>query len=344
MGAEDEDGVASGFGADRGESGRPSLLDWLFIDGNRLVVTAGLTGLTYLVLLAANALIGPIAREETSPIFYLFSALVGGNFTLITIVISVSQLVVSRQLGTPGQIRDQIESTNNFRESIEETSDIDVAPVTPTEFLHILLQSAAELTRTVTQEIEQSEGDPWEELTDAVDQLAAHVGRVEKQISKSDVTVVSALAVTLDTNYSADIYQLRSIRAQYGEELSEEVMDCLDTLVVRLQQIDIGRQYMKTLYMQDELSKLSRSLLYVGVPALLVSVYMLRAFAVGFETLSPDVLFAFVPLAITISLAPLLVLVAYILRLTTVARRTIAITPFTMAMQERDESILGRLD
>lgn len=341
MGEPAEDVAESEFGADRGRmGGRPSPIRWLFIDGHRLVVAGVLLLVTYLVLLVANAVIGPIAQEETSPIFYLFSALVGGNFTLVTIVISVSQLVISRQLGTPGQIRSQIQATNSFREDIEESSGVDVAPVTPTEFLHLLLQSAAEQTRVLTDAADGREGEAWDELTDAVDQLAGHVGRVESELRESGVSIVSALAVTLDTNYSSDIYELRRLRVSHAEEYSEEALECLDLLVARLQQIDVGRQYIKTLYMQDELSELSRALLYVGVPALLASAFMLRAFAVGFEALPADVLFTWVPVATTISLAPLLVLFAYILRVTTVARRTIAITPFTMAMRERDPPLL----
>lgn len=341
MGDSEDDVAERDFGADRdNRRKRLSPLDWLFISGDRRVVAGVLLLGVLVVMLAATEAIGPIQKEETSPMFYLFSSLVGGNFTLITIVISVSQLVISRQLGTPGQIRNQIEATNDFREDIEQTSDIDVAPVTPTEFLHILLESAADLTRTLTNEAEGHDGEAWDHLTDAIDQLAYHIGRVESEVREADVTIVSALSVTLDTNYSADIYDLRSLRTTYNEEYTDDALDSMDTLVVRLQQIDVGRQYMKTLYMQDELSELSRSLLYVGVPALLASIFALRGFSIGFETIPADALAVYIPIAATISLAPLMVLVSYILRLTTVARRTIAITPFTMAMQEQEREIV----
>ncbi len=320
-----------------------SFTKWLFIDGNRLVVaTVFLVGI-YLLLLATTAVIGPVEQRQTTPLFYLFSVLGGGNFTLVTIVISVSQLVISRQLGTPGQIRNQIEATNQFRGTIEETSDVDVAPVTPTEFLHLLLRSAAENTKNLQQAAEGESGDEWDELVEIVDRLAGHVGRVEANIARSDVSVVSALAVTLDTNYSEDIYDLRSVRTRYAESYPAEVEDWLDALVVRLQQIDVGRQYLKTLYMQDELSMLSRSLLYVGIPALLTTVLMLRAFAAGFESFTALTLLAVVPLTVTVAFAPLLVLFAYVLRLTTVARWTLAITPFTVAMRE-DEGVLSDAD
>ena len=49
----------------------------------------------------------------------------------MTIVISISQLVISRQLGSPGERRDRIEATNDYREKIEGSVEEEVAPVTP---------------------------------------------------------------------------------------------------------------------------------------------------------------------------------------------------------------------
>lgn len=334
----------SGFGDDAPEDAtgpeRASPVSWLFVDGNRLLLTGLFVGLTYVVLVAVSTLIGPLQREETSPMFYLFSALAGGNFTLVTIVISVSQLVVSRQLGTPGEIRDRIEVSNDFRETVEETSDVDVAPVTPTGFLHYLVEQAASLVRPLRREAAARDGEEWAELYEATDRLSAHLGRVESNLARPEVSLASALSVTLETNYSADIFRLETIRATYGERYPESLRDGLDLLSVRLRQVDVGRQYLKTLYVQDELSELSINLLYVGIPAVLASVVMLRGFSVGFETISPDVLFAFVPVGITVALAPLLMLFAYVLRITTVARRTIAITPFTMDVRESDRPSL----
>lgn len=318
--------------------GRFPRASWLFVDGNRLVVTGLFVLVTYLVLVGVSTVIGPLRREETSPMFYLFSALAGGNFTLVTIVISVSQLVVSRQLGTPGEIRERIDVSNDFREDVARTSDVDVAPVTPTGFLHHLLESAGSVVGSVRRDARGREGEGWEELREATDRLSAHLDRVSSNLARGDVSLASALAVTLETNYSADIYRLEAVRTTYGERYPAPLRDSLDMLAVRLRQIDVGRQYLKNLYVQDELSKLSLNLLYVGVPAVLSSVVMLRGFAVGFETISPDVLFAFVPVGITVALAPLVMLFAYVLRIATVTRHTMAITPFTMDVRERDRT------
>ncbi|MFB6131662.1 MAG: hypothetical protein ABEJ28_12680 [Salinigranum sp.] len=328
---------------DEGVRGRPTSevstfdtsLRWLFLTGNRFVIAGGLLVVIYGLLTVTGVAVGTINHERAGPLYYLFSALTGGNFTLITIVLSIAQLVITRQLGTPGELRDEIDATNAYRESIEESMGVDVAPVTPTEFLHLLLESCVYLFGVLREEGESADSEAWEDLEEVIDDIADHVVRVESVLSREDLGLFQALSVTLNTNYSEDIYRLRRLRNRH--DYDEDVCGYLDELVVRLQQIDVARQYLKTLYMQDELSRLSRSLLYVGVPAVLVSIFMPQLFAASTSQLPPMTPFASVPAAITLSIAPLSVLFAYVLRLTAVAQRTVAITPFTIAGQEREE-------
>lgn len=308
---------------------------WLLLTGNRLLLTAIFLLGVYLLVLT-SPLAGDIDRERLAPLNYLFAGLLGGNFTLLTIVISVTQLIISRQLGTPGELREQIEATNAYRERIEEAVDVEVTPVTPTEFLHLLLRCSRESLDTARTEAQNvDDGDARDALLDVVSDVESHIEQVESLVAREGVGLFEALAATLDTNYSRDIYRLRQLRTSWSDTHSETTLERLDDLVVRLQQIDVARQYLKTLYMQDELSRLSLHLLYVGVPAVVVSAFMLRMFAVTVQTLPSTTVTAAVPVAITVGFAPLGVLVAYVLRLATVARRTVAITPFTVSSQER---------
>jgi hypothetical protein len=131
----------------------------------------GLLVVLYGSLLVNDAVIGGIHQERTGPLFYPFSSLVGGNFTLITIILSVSQLVISRQLGSPGELREQIQGTNAYREAIEETMELEVAPVTPSEFLHLLHRSSAELISQVYEKVDAVEEEPRDELLEITDRL-----------------------------------------------------------------------------------------------------------------------------------------------------------------------------
>ncbi|MFB6164617.1 MAG: hypothetical protein ABEJ31_05610 [Haloarculaceae archaeon] len=312
----------------------PPALRWFFLTGNRLVLAGAILVIVLVLLTATDVVAGPISREQTTPLFYLFSALTGGNFTLITIILSINQLVISQQLGTPVELRDEIQATAEYRGSIEESTELDVAPVTPTEFLHVLMRSSLHSLALLRRGTDDVEGDPREELLDTVEEIESTIASVESQLEQDDLDLFGALSMTLSTNYSRDIYDIRQLRAKHGVDYDEEIRDELDGLVVRLQQIDVARQYLKTLYMQNELSRLSRELLYVGVPAVLASVFVLRAFSASASAFTPLNLAVFVPVAITVSIAPLSVLFAYVVRISTVARRTVAITPFTIASQE----------
>ena len=310
--------------------------EWLFLVENRLVIAAILFAVVLGIFFAVE-LLTSFEEQGLQPLFYVFGSMIGGNFTLVTIVISISQLVISQQLGAPGDLRERIEETNQYREAVEDEMDHDVAPVTPTDFLQMLLEQTAAKVETVNEDL--SNGDPDDEdrseLDELMDGLQTHINHVNTLLNRSEVGLFEALSVTLQTNYSWEIYEIRRVRNNIEGETSEELGEALDDLVVRLQQIDVARQYLKTLYMQDELAKMSRLLLYTGTPAVVVSIFMMHQFAASTRViLTAEMLSAIVPLALAIGVAPLAVLVAFVLRITTVAQRTVAITPFTTPSQE----------
>ncbi|WP_158057462.1 hypothetical protein [Halorussus halophilus] len=320
--------------------------EWFFLVENRLVIAGGLLVFALLFFLAVEAVTG-ISTEEMGPLFYLYSALIGGNLTLITVVLAINQLVISQQLEAPGGLRNQIEGVNEYREAVEETISREVAPVTPSDFLHILLESVRQDLHSFEDRIEEIESaEAREELETLVSELVQHITHVNHLLQQADIGIFNALSVTLQTNYSHQIYEIRAIEAEFGEHISEEITETLDDLVVRIQQIDVARQYFKNLYLQDELPHLSRILLYVGVPAELTAITMLVFFAGTTQAvLGPVELSLLVPVTLTIALAPLAVLFSFVVRVSVVAQHTAAITPFTTShhdsLEMSEESVLA---
>ena len=308
--------------------------EWLFLVEDRMLVAAGLS-FVVLVLLTAIELSTGFFQQQLTPLFYVYGSIIGGNFTLITIVISISQLVISRQLGSPGDLRDRIEETSEYRNAVEEMIDRGVAPVIPTEFLRMLLQHTRMQLDRVDDELDDVAAPASEELEDLVYRLSTHIEHVTALLGKSGVGLFDALSVTLQTNYSKEIYEIRSLEAEYDDEYTDAVTEALDGLVERLEQIDVARQYLKTLYMQDELATMSRRLLYTGTPAVLSAIIMMYQFAASTHAiLAPEMLSALVPVTLTLGVVPLTVLFAYVLRISVVSQRTVAITPFTTPTQE----------
>jgi hypothetical protein len=320
----------------RSPSHSDSPVQWFILYGNRVVITAIVLTGALGVFLALES-VGGFPEATNQAYLYLFSTLTGGNFTLITIVVSINQLVVSRQLSSPGELRDQINETTEYRESVvEKLPDDHVAPVTPTEFLHLLLCATRESIGRLDDELETVSDEEAERLLkELITDLLEHIDRVDETLQKSGSGIFGALSSTLTTNYSRHIHRARELQREHADALGDTENEALDELVVLLQQIDVARQYLKTLYMQDELSQLSRRLLYVGVPAVFVSVTTLLLFAAWTNTLlTRAVVSVLTPVALTAAMAPLTMLFAFVLRISSVSRRTVAITPFTTESQE----------
>lgn len=91
--------------------------EWVLLDGHRFVV-AGLVTVGFLAFVTAISVsrLAPLRRVQ--PFFYLFSGLLGGNITLVTVVVAINQLLLSRELNRPGDLRSQIEATVEFRQDV----------------------------------------------------------------------------------------------------------------------------------------------------------------------------------------------------------------------------------
>jgi hypothetical protein len=152
--------------------------------------------------------------------------------------------------------------------------------------------------------------------------------------------VVSA---ALDFNYSWKIYEAQRLRGEYDGVLDEEALETLESLVETLRLFGPAREHVKTLYFQWELVNLSRGILFSAVPALVVSIcgilYLSDPGSVTGSFLGIDALVWVVAAAVSVSLVPFMVLFASVLRVATVAKRTLSIGAFILRPTDRDESI-----
>ena len=305
------------------------------LTGNRLLL-AGILASAFGLCVLALVLAGVVDVRNTTGMLYLFQALVGGNLTLITIVLSINQLVLSREFKTPGELRDQIHNVLSYRDSVEETTDRTTVPVTPSDFLFALLDGISNTARRLREDVEgQTDGQLVDEVNTLCSDLTADVDRIENSSIHSESRIFDALVASLETNYSHQLNEAHRIQTVYGDELSPAVREEFDELARSLEQVDIARQYFKSIYMQSELARLSRVLLYVGVPAAASALLMLFVYAGVPETPATTAsLELFVPAVVVLGFSPLAVLSVYVLRIAVVAQRTVAITPFVTPDQE----------
>ena len=117
-------------------------------------------------------------------------------------------------------------------------------------------------------------------------------------------------------------------------ESIRELRDALDSVVAALTLFGPAREHVKTLYFQWELVDLSRAMLYSAVPALLVATNTLLFHgtlgSVSGATLGIAHYVWIVALAASIALAPFAILLSFVLRIGTIAKRTLSIGPFIL--------------
>lgn len=309
--------------------------EWLRLSGDRLVIASVLTvafTLCVLTLQYTNL----VVVTDTTQMLYVFQGLVAGNLTLVTIVLSINQLILAREFNSPGELEDRIENAIDYRSDVKEITNNASVPVTPVDFLTVLLEGTQSNARQFKEAVESGSSDRLAEDADAlVADLISETDRLLETLDRVQPGIFSALIATLETNFSHQLSEAFRIRTVYEDDLTPTTSEYLDALIRSLKLVDIGRQYFKTIYMQSELARLSRTLLFAGVLSIGSGILTLLVYA---STAKPPLeivaLKVLVPAVIVLGFVPLALLFSFILRIATVALRTVAITPFTTPPQE----------
>ncbi|MFC7007356.1 hypothetical protein [Halalkalicoccus salilacus] len=273
---------------------------------------------------------------DLQALFYVYSGLITGNFTLITVVVSINQLLLSRELQTPGELRTQIENVIEYRRDVEGAAD-EIVPVQPLGFLRLLVEATREQAQRLGEfsrnDAVQAGGD---ELASEATRLTEQMDQIDTLLRESETGTINVLLTLLRTNYAQEINRLRMTKERFEEDLSPPIHDSIDEVIDRLQEIDVARQYFKAIYFQQELASLSRILLYVGLPAVAIATATLLVLTLPASEPEAirhvDVL---LPVSLAVGFLPLSILCSYILRTATVTNLTAATLPFTTPEQEQ---------
>ena len=267
--------------------------------------------------------------------YFLFSAILGGNLTLITVVLSINQLVLSRELGAPGELQERIRDAMAYRREVEDAANSSPSPVSPEGFLRYLHETLVDTATDLENSVSDSENERLvARIDDLVDDLTTDARSVTRTLDASTVDIFAVIEATLGTNHADQLYELAAIDAEF-EELTDAQQQSLERLREQLLHIDTARKYFRTVYIEKELSVLSRVILYVGVPAEILTAVALAVYgAVGSTPPTPPWLLPFVLGALTAGFAPLAVLFSFVLRLSWVAQQNTSVAPFSAGTED----------
>ena len=325
------------LGGSRDEGG---LRSRVLLTTDRWLLTACVLGAVFATLVAASLLgLAPLARivDEQGGVQFLFTAFIGAIITGTSVVVTISQLVLAQELGAVGDQRQRMEESMAFREDVERAVDAGVASPEPAVFLAELLEGIESQARALDDSVRG--GRAGTEIGEYAAGLVDRTGAVTAALDDAQFGTFGVIRAALRFDYSLQLYHARRLRAEHWEGLDTSARDALDELIDELTLFGPAREHFKTLYFQWELIELSRAMLYVSIPALVVMgglIMYVDAAAVPGATFGVDHLVWLTSAGFAVGIAPFVVFIVYILRILSVARRTLAMGPFVLRETDRE--------
>jgi hypothetical protein len=314
---------------------------WLLLQAPRIHLSVVLAAVLFAALVVWGTFVDPrfiqrIQGQDT--IETTFSTMVGSVITAVTLVVSVSQLVISQENGPLGDQHRRMSDAMDFRSYAADLIGQET-PADPSHFLRVFVDESEKRAKAVRRlAAEAGDGEFNEELDTLVDSLHGNGEAVRDQLEGSQFGTFEVLFAALNYNYSSKIYHVERLKREYTDEDDDSIREAMDKLRTSLSMFGPAREHVKTLYFQWSLMNLSQIILYSAVPALIVSGGMLGF--VGPETF-PHTTFGVTNLlwvfaaAFTVAAFPFLAFIVYILRIATVAKRTLAVGPLILRESQR---------
>jgi hypothetical protein len=318
----------------------------LLLSANRWLVATVISVGVFLAL----AIIGQLHPTETTalfgradPIETLFQGLLTAIITGVTLVLTLGQLVLSQELGPVGDQRERMEGAMAFRKDVEDVIEEPVSPAQPSAFLRSLVKLTRRHTDALQNAIADIDDDNLHDQVAAfTENVKGNADAVQSSLEGSQFGEFDVVLSALNYNYSWKLYAARRIRAENEDVLTEEAHHAFDEVINALELFGPAREHFKTLYFQWALIDLSRTMLYTSIPALLTAVagivYLEPALFPG-TVFGVHTLIIVVSAGVAVSLLPFAFLFSYILRIVTVAKRTLSIGPFILRETDRSRDL-----
>ncbi|WP_251342552.1 hypothetical protein [Haloplanus halophilus] len=311
-------------------------LHWLVLSGNRIAVAAVLLAAVVGVF-ATLTQVGLLAVGPRSAAASAFaSGFISGTVTLVTIALSINQLILSRVFGSPDELFEQLDGTRDLRRRVRDHAGDAVVPNDPAEFLGLVAETLTERANRLDSARRNADADLPDELGDYAAGIAAYGESITAKI-ESGTAIVNVLEVILGTEYARNLTATEQVRNEYGDRLSETATAELDAIEDLLEAIAVTRQFFKTLSLQQDFARLSRVVAYTGLLALVVSVALALVYRPDSVTVPAGTLPLVVSVGIGVIVTPMAVFIAYMFRAATIARQTVSVGPFAPPADRTDD-------
>ena len=328
----------------RGRTGESRLAHWFLLDANRWLLAGMLSLVAFVAFVGLGAVALPLreAMADGSPVDTAFQALIAAILTGVTLVVSINQLVLSQELGRLGDQQTWMNEAMEYRRTVEDLFG-SVGPPDPAQFLQALVQTSSDRAEGLADAVADTDNETLRSRTDRlVENVCRNSEEIYSQLETSDFGEFGVLRSGLNYNYSWKIYAVRRLRHEHEESLGEDERAAFDELIDSLTLFGPALEHFKSLYFQWELVHLTRSIVYAGLPGVVVAtatVLYLEPESVPGATLGVDNMVWLVSASTTVALVPFFLLAAYVLRIATISKRTGSLGPFILRHSERTAAI-----
>ncbi|WP_049941575.1 hypothetical protein [Haloterrigena turkmenica] len=329
MSPSETDETLESFGANVGEQSSvlAGFREWFVVEGDRVAVAVLLSGVI-LALLVVLRWLGIISFTNPNSVTRVASGMIAGTFSLVTLVVSVNQLILSQEFSAAGRARDRLEGVIDFRRKVATTAMVPASPATPTRILELLVESIRHDAADLADAVENSDDEVREPITRYTNAVQKRTGRVDEVLEEGEFGSFTAISAAINYDEAWHLHVGTHLRGEYGDELSPTASERLDELIDSLKLFGVAREQLKTTYLQRELTRFSQLTIYWGVPSILSAILIGLLYG---DFAGPSVSVAVLPFITTgliiVGLSPLSLLVSYILRTATVTRRTASVGP-----------------
>ncbi|WP_226005580.1 hypothetical protein [Natrinema salinisoli] len=329
MGSAETDETLESYGADVGtrEGVATRFREWFLIRGNRLGVAAIVSVAVFVIVVGLYEL-GVVSFTNPNSVTRVASGMIAGTFSLVTLVVSVNQLILSQEFTTANKARDRFDGVVEFRRNVATEAGIPTAPAAPTRVLELIIETIRHDAVTLADIVSDHDEEVRHRVLQYTNSVEERAEEVSETLDKAGISTFSAVSAAIHYDEAWQLYVATHLRNDYADSLSPAATDQLEELIGSLKLFNVAREQFKTTYLQRELTRFSQLTIYCGVPSILSAILIGLLYAnVTGPSINVAVLPYVVSVLIVVVLSPLALLVSYILRTATVTHRTASVGP-----------------
>ncbi|AGB36327.1 hypothetical protein [Natronococcus occultus] len=330
MGGADADETLESYGTTVDKRERPlyAILDWILLRGDRLFIAVALTLVAFLLLLTGRVL-GVVSFVSDDSLTRLVDGMIAGTISVTTLVVTVNQLILSRQFQSTGEFRDRVTGVMEFREDVEASTGVAAAPAAPSgQFALLVDEIEARANRLGETVADAPDGAARERVEAFVASVRADTDRASETLDRARFESPTVLTAAIAYDDAWQTYAAGFLRDRHDDELSADAREALDELVDAIELFATAREHFKTTYLQRELTRLSQLTILFGIPAVVAALLLgLLYGGIGGPTISHTYAPFVASGLIAIVFSPVALLSAYVLRAAAIAYRTTSIGP-----------------